>query len=163
MSNLNRYALFFSNYCNFSKEVISIITRKNIRNAFVFICIDTYTTRPLPDFVDRVPLVTCLSTKQVFYEDSINTVLESISNAMYPPQHVEAAPVLHSIQESEYEAFGQDTSSYSMLDMNNFRINTVADDEDGVKGRKLDSSQLEQLIASRDTDVSLLSDKMTFR
>lgn len=168
MNNLSssspEYVLFFSNLDSYSMEVISHITRKNIRNAFVFVCVDS--VRPLPPFVDCVPLISSKVTKKIYVDDQIIPLLNQITATMYPPVTIEAVPAFGfgSAMDTEFESLvqggmpapGQD--SYSMLDMNQFRISFVAEDDD-LKSKKTDSSQLEQFIAQRDTDVKILSDR----
>ena len=81
MSNSGKHALFFSNYCEFSKEVIRDLTKKNIRSLFVLICIDE-NRKNIPSCVDRVPLV-ITSSQAVFIEDDIPkfiTMLNQITN-----------------------------------------------------------------------------------
>lgn len=154
------FILFFSNFCNYSKDVVGVITKKNIRNAFVFVCVDT--VRPIPSFVTCVPLVTSRTEKSVYVDEQIMELLDRISKSMYPPSQIEAMNSMSGLStgntESEFEAFGQDNGSFSLLDMDNFRINTITEDEE-VKGKRADSSQLEQFIAQRDNDVSFVSDR----
>jgi hypothetical protein len=148
------YVLFFSNFCNYSKEVLGDITRRNIRNAFVLICIDSIAN--IPPFVTVVPLIACKSTKQIYVDDAISKILDEIHAKEYPAVTIEALPSSIGFQshESDFEALGQDNMAYSMLDMSNFRI-TITDDGDETKAKKADSSVLEQYIANRDNDIKI--------
>ena len=143
------YILFFSNLCNFSKEVLSTITRKNIRNAFILICVDTVTN--LPPFVDRVPFIINKQTRDMYVDDNIDKIIDEIHKKMYPPM-IEALPSYIGGQEdSEFENLNGNADC-NMLDLDNFRITTITEDE-GLRGKKADSQLLEQYIAMRDTDV----------
>lgn len=154
------YILFFSNFCNYSKDVVGVITRKNIRNAFVFVCVDT--VRPIPPFVTCVPLITSRTNKAMYVDEQIMELLDHIAKSMYPPTQIEAMNSMSAFSadntESEFESFGQDNGNFSMLDMDHFRINTINEDEE-VKCKRADSSQLEQFIAQRDSDVKRVSDR----
>lgn len=149
------YVLFFSNFCNYSKEIIGTITRKNIRNAFVFVCVDT--VRPLPSFVDRVPLIVSKQTREIFADDNIPHLLEKVTTIMYPPTSVEATPAFgFSAQfDSTFEELDADNNQ-SCLDMDQYRIITPGNEDDDRKVRKADSSQLEQYIAMRANDMKML-------
>lgn len=155
----NEYVLFFSNFCNYSKDIVSMITRKNIRSAFVFVCVDT--VRPIPPFVDRVPLISSITTKQIYADDNITSLIDSITRAMYPPTSIEATPAFGMDQcDSEFECLdqGDNSTSFCMLDMDQFRITCIAEDDD-VKSKRADSSQLEHYIAQRDKEININADR----
>ena len=162
MQQQQEYFLFFSNFCPYSKEVVGLVTKKNIRNAFVLICVDTL--QQVPPFVDRVPMIVNKHTKDVYADDSIYKVLDDVSNKMYPPVKIEAMPstAFTAFQDTEFESLGGGTDSYSMLDMDNYRISYVEED-DNLKNKKADSSQLEQYISQRDADMSIITDRATLR
>lgn len=151
------YVLFFSNYCNYSKDVVSYITKKNIRNAFVFVCVDK--VRPLPSFVDRAPLIVSKVTKQIYADEIIMQLLDDVYQQYYPPIQIEATPAFgigNNQMESEFETLDGDGAS-STLDMDQYRIHYISEDDNKLSGRKADSSQLEQYIAQRDTDIKMIS------
>lgn len=70
---MDKHVLFYSNFCEFSKEVIRDMTKKDLRSKFVLICIDDK-KHPLPDVVDRVPMIIS-NTRSVFIEDDIGNFL----------------------------------------------------------------------------------------
>lgn len=161
------FLLFFSNFCNYSKDVLGIITRKNIRNAFILICVDTL--QSIPPFVDRVPLIVRKQSKEVYADDDISKIIDDITNMMYPPTKIEALPstfgggLQDTFQDSEFEPLGGGPGdSFTLLDMSNYRINCMAED-DTIKNKKADSSQLEQYISQRDTDIKIMMDRPTLR
>ena len=163
------YMLFFSNFCSYSKEVIGIITRKNIRKAFIFICVDSL--QNIPPFVDRVPMIVQKANKQVYADEDIAKVLDEITNLLYAPASISAMPASfigdQPFHNSDFESLDgsmtQDgSSSYTMLDMEAFRINCIAED-DAIKVKKADSSMLEQYISQRDADIKIIADRPTLR
>jgi hypothetical protein len=76
---MEKFVLFYSNYCGFSKQVVSEINKKNIRPMFVFICVDQ-NKYSLPDFVTHVPIIVSSSAKsrKIIVEDEIMILLESV-------------------------------------------------------------------------------------
>ena len=74
MSQPTKDILFYSNFCNYSKDVINIITKHNIRNQFMFVCVDNKKYN-IPEFIDRVPSILKLSG-EVFMDEHINNYLE---------------------------------------------------------------------------------------
>lgn len=157
------YVVFFSNYCKFSQDIISEITKKNIRNAFVFVCVEN--VQNIPSFVDRVPYVIHKQSKETFIDEAIDTLLVTITNAMYPPMNPDAITdnIFSNMMDSEFEMLN-DTSNknFSLLDMDNYRITTLTDGDD-TKGRKSDSALLEQYIAQRDSDSKIVSNQHNLR
>jgi hypothetical protein len=145
------FLLFFSNYCNYSKEVIGIITRKNIRNTFVLICIDTI--QNIPPFVDRVPMIINKQSKGIYVDEDIVKLLDAVSQQMYPPVSIGA---LNSAwDDTEFEnPGGENEENFCQLDLEQFRIH-CANDDDTNKVKKADSSILEQYIAQRDADIKI--------
>jgi len=163
-NNQANLILFFSNYCSYSKDVLTIITRKNIRNAFILICIDT--VQNLPPFVDRVPLIVDKHSKQIFADEDISKILEIVATQMYPPVSIEAMPssfIGQTSFETDYEnPLGGAEDNFNMLDMDNFRIQCT-NESDEVKVKKADSSLLEQYIAQRDADIKIVADRPMIR
>lgn len=164
-NNQANLILFFSNYCAYSKEVLTVITRKNIRNAFVLICIDS--VQNIPPFVDRVPLIVDKHSKQMFADEDIAKILEIVASQMYPPVSIEAMPSSFmggpTNFETDYEnPLGGAEDNFNMLDMDNFRIQCTNEGEE-VKVKKADSSLLEQYIAQRDADIKIVADRPMIR
>lgn len=161
------YVLFFSNFCNYSKDVVNTISRKNIRQAFVFICVDN--VRPLPPFVDRVPMISCISNKRIYVDDDIDTLIENVSRSLNPQTTVQAMSSLDAISapmESEFESFGASAPTMNMLDLDNYRIGCTDTNKEtrGLdKHKRADSALLEQYIAQRDSEVRIVNNSMNLR
>lgn len=52
----SRNVLFYSEYCFFSKDVLALITKKNMSAHFLLVCVDAYRNQ-LPAFVKSVPTI----------------------------------------------------------------------------------------------------------
>jgi hypothetical protein len=76
--------LFYSNLCDFSKEVISDIAKYNIKDKFMMVCVDNRTYN-LPPFVDRVPLIYTVSKKLFADENLINYIKSKIETSSLQP------------------------------------------------------------------------------
>lgn len=72
--------LFHSNFCRFSKEVIDLMTKYNIRQNFVLVCVDNKNYQ-IPKFIDRVPSILKISG-EVFTDDQLYKYLESKSSTV---------------------------------------------------------------------------------
>lgn len=72
---VTKHVLFYSNYCKYSNEVLSLITKRNLKDMFILVCVDN-TNLKLPTFVDRVPLI-CTTRKQIFMDESLMDFLNS--------------------------------------------------------------------------------------
>lgn len=81
-----KHALFYSNYCKYSKELIDTITKRNVKHLFVFVCVDDnrYT---LPKVVDRVPMIITMN-KAVVSDESllkfVNTLTQATEESISP-------------------------------------------------------------------------------
>jgi len=77
---LQKDVLFYSNYCLFSKKLLTTIHKLNIKHFFTTICVEAYKSS-IPKVVDRVPLI--LSTNgDVIVEDVINDYIETIAHKL---------------------------------------------------------------------------------
>lgn len=156
--------LFFSNFCDYSKDVINFITKKNIREKFMFVCVDNRSLA-LPPFVDRVPMLMTVN-KQVLCEDEMMSYIELLC----PAAEVELKPfALVSGGGSKYmftDTFGSleeervtdRTQRFTFLGDNpDITMFPSAKSESSEKGKaKFDSSVLEKYMAERDNDIKNL-------
>ena len=87
--NTNRDVLFYSQSCDYCRNVIDIIISYNIRDYFIMICVDTNIQR-LPEFVDRVPLIYRKNIQQVLIDDDVLAYIDSIIKSVSQPssQHM---------------------------------------------------------------------------
>lgn len=56
LAGMSKNVLFYSEYCFFSKDVMALLTRKNLSPVFTLICVDSYRNQ-LPAFVRSVPTI----------------------------------------------------------------------------------------------------------
>lgn len=75
----NKHLLFFSNFCHYSKDLMNIVVKKNVKNMFLFINVDDIGKKyTLPPVVDRVPMI-ITNTKVVVTDDQILEFLDAIA------------------------------------------------------------------------------------
>lgn len=71
MSSVNNI-LFYSGHCPFCKEVMELIQKRDLKEYFVFVCVDQVRNRQLmPKQIDRVPALLIKSENRVIFEDAI--------------------------------------------------------------------------------------------
>ena len=118
---MEKHILFYSNFCEFSKEVIRDVTKKDLRSRFVFICIDD-NRHKLPDIVDRVPTIVS-NSHTVFIEDDIPKFLMMLRqidhNQVKPQQNQSSNMGQGQPQQGQQGQQEQGISPYSHLDMSN--------------------------------------------
>jgi len=69
--------LFYSNYCEFSKNVLVLIQKRTCRDKFILVCVDHPSVKnQLPKEVDHVPLI-LTKTKHVVSGDDITKYIET--------------------------------------------------------------------------------------
>lgn len=155
MSN-NKHLLFFSNYCNFSKEAMTVITKQNLKKHFMFINVDSNREK-LPVFVDRVPLV--YTSKKEIVTDSgvfefIDFLYKQVLDNVQPFSLSEMSSTL-SDQFSFIESTNSNKSNGSYVSLNDdFHIDTPqeADTHNNIQGNG-ESSSLDRFISERDMDI----------
>lgn len=158
MTQIPKDILFYSNFCEYSKEILGIIAKKTIRNDFVLVCVDNRASN-LPSFVDRVPLIFTVNTEVIIDEG-----IKKYFDTKYPSGNAELEPfsIMSASGKSNYsDAFsyiedGSETDfvkGYTYLNGNPSGITTISEDTEGSKKSKIDSSVLEKYMAERDMDL----------
>ena len=164
MQSLQKDVLFYSNYCDYSKEILGIITKKNIRNDFVLVCVDSR-THQLPPFVDRVPLVFS-KDKQIIVDEAITEYVDSrggdSSSSLEPFALFACAGKANYSDGFSYitEESDNDMMKGYMYLNTATAISTVAEDPDSGKKSKIDSSILEKYMAERDNDIKIIKNSI---
>lgn len=162
-----KHVLFYSNLCQFSQETLRTISKKNIRDMFVNICIDNPKFKTsIPNFVDRVPLI--LTTEnEIVIDDNIEIFLNILTHGnardeLVPYSALEMSSNKLSdgfsyIDSNGSEEFGW-SHNYVRLDaempMINPPENTTYDKNDRKQGM-----QLESLLHERDRDLDMIFSK----
>jgi hypothetical protein len=67
--------LFYSNYCVFSKQLLTDMSKMNIRGNFVMVCVENY-KHSIPQAIDRVPTIVT-GGGDILVDDDIARYLES--------------------------------------------------------------------------------------
>jgi hypothetical protein len=165
MTQIPKDILFYSNFCEYSKEVLGIIAKKNIRNDFVLVCVDNRTSN-LPSFVDRVPLIFSITT-EVIVDEGIQKYIDtkySSNNGDLEPFSLFSASGKSNYSDafSFIEEGGQEdfVKGYTYLNMNDGAISTVQEESDSTKKSKIDSSILEKFMAERDNDLKNIKNSL---
>lgn len=146
--------LFYSNLCDFSKEVVHTITKYQIKERFMFVCVDNKSLK-LPPFVDRVPLIYTVS-KKLFADDNLMNYIKSMveSTSLQPYALVGSNTNTYSENFSfldNDDGITEDCSrNYNYLGMEQ-KIYAVEDNDEGNKDDK--SKLLEAYMANRANDI----------
>lgn len=159
--------LFYSNYCEFSNEILNIIIRKNVTTDFMLVCVDN-NKYSLPAFVDRVPIVYAKSEQVLTDSDIVSYINErypSVNEDIMPFSlgaqaytngyaFIEDAPVVDQ-ENMKYSVIGQDNTISIRPEM----MSSQSTDETSKKS-KFDSSMLDKFMQSRDSDLKNFKNNM---
>jgi hypothetical protein len=153
--------LFFSNYCDFCKKIADLIIKNNIRDRFIFVCVDNKSLT-LPKFVNRVPMVFTYF-KDIYADAAVIEYIESLLPKTSEPMNDDISPfALGTATISQYTYISKDGESYdtNMMDNNIYGIlgmeqkisGPEVKNEDSSRTSKMDSSLFEKYINSRKND-----------
>ena len=62
--------LFYSNNCNYSKEVIKKISESPLKDNLIYVCVDDQNIK-LPDFLTAVPTIYLVQNKKILMDEEI--------------------------------------------------------------------------------------------
>lgn len=114
-----KHTLFYSNHCQHSREAVALLTRLNLRERFVLVCVERF-AQQLPPFVDCVPLL-YTTNREVLTDDDLFLFVQHLRapEQRQPPQQQPQQPQ----RELELQPFqlggGGDAAfsdSYSLLE-----------------------------------------------
>lgn len=152
--------LFYSNYCEYSKDIVTYITKKNMRSFFLFVCIDNNKYK-IPEIIDRVPCILNHSKDTLYTDDQIVLYVDSKS------QHANV------VVDKDLQTFAWEKNDYSegysyldteeggnisnkgytyIEDHQSSSARKFQDDEDVLKQSKFDASIYDTYVASRNKD-----------
>lgn len=166
---LQKDLLFFSNFCNHCKEIISTISKKNLKDHFLMVSVDNKKYK-IPNFIHSVP--TILTTNKKIYTD-VN-IINYINSIKTQDTVNELSPfTMQSSYSSQYtyltaDGYDDDGSllNKDMTHNNNFnllesdeRIIAPVDDDDS-KSSKFDSAIYERFVNSRTNDDEHIKQKL---
>lgn len=117
--------LFYSNFCQFSKEVLSRIIKLNVKNQVVLICVDVYRSK-LPSNLSVVPTL-MTHTGDMVIEEAIHERLDSLTSQNTPRDMFTGSATSFSFVddaqgdggfggEDHYGVFGDDQKIYTPED-----------------------------------------------
>ncbi len=150
MATLQKDILFYSNFCQFSKEVLSRIIKLNAKQRFVLICVELYKAR-LPPQVTVVP--TIMTTEgDIIVEDDIYTYLDGIASTTTntPRDMFTSSATGFSFLEGDGEGGYGGEDNYGVFGEEQ-KIYTPEDDGEVQSGLNF-----EQLQSQRDMDIKKL-------
>jgi hypothetical protein len=146
--------LFYSNLCEFCKDVLTNLIKNSVKDKFMLVCVDNKNLN-LPAFVDRVPLI-YTTQKKVFADDNLLHYIQSkVESSSLQPYSLVG---LNTNSFSDNYSFISDgdnmledsSRNYNILGVDN-AIYAPKDSEDG--GSKVAPKVLEKFLADRDMDI----------
>ena len=157
---MSKDLLFYSNFCEFSKEIIGILIKQNIRNNFLLVCVDTRKF-DIPRVIDHVPAILRPNTGEVITEENLYKYLESIT--VTTKQNTEISPMLsvygNTLYSSSFSSLMEDEVSedknYVFLG-NEVHIPVAPDENQAKAGGSFDSSAFEKYLEMRKSDDSYM-------
>jgi len=135
--------LYYSNYCEHSKKVLSIISRSNLKNEMYFICVDKRVKKNgavyvilengeeilLPPTIVRVPALLLLDRghQVLFGEDIINMIKPQIQERENKATNFNGEPLAFSLNSMGGGGYGVASDNYSFLDQNSEELSAKGD------------------------------------
>ena len=150
--------LFYSHFCNFSKEVMSLMHKLNIKNEFLLVCVEKF-SRSIPKTITCVPTI-LTRNGQLLVEDDIQGYIQLVSShkkssasssSSSSPQDVfsNTAAGFSYLDDPVEGNNGVDSGAYGVFGMDQ-RIETPDEDSD-LSGES--SINYERFKAQRDNDI----------
>lgn len=166
MENNKKDLLFYSNYCEYCKNLLSLIIKKNIRDFFILVCVDKKELK-IPAFIEKVPSI-LTSRRELYTDEAIPQYIDSLAKSLVK-ENTDILPFMFEtgINSSQYTFITNDGNDYEsaafskddIIMKNNFvpinneqKIVTPVDKEADNKSSKFDSSILERYMNSRKSD-----------
>ena len=146
--------LFYSNLCDFSKEVVQAIVKYQIKDNFMLVCVDNKNLK-LPPFVDRVPLIYTVSKKLFADDHLLNYIQSMVENTSLQPYALVGSNTNAYSENFSFidngDGYTEDCSrNYNYLGMEQ-KIYAVEDTDSDQKDDK--SQLLEAYMANRANDI----------
>ena len=172
----NKDMLFYSNYCQFSKEILVEITKNNIRHNLLLICVDSGKYK-IPHCITTVPSILSGDLKKMYIDDQIygyiKTHTQVLQKQKQPQQNRDLQTFSwegNSLSESYSFLSSPDTNEdgnmsskmYTFLneDTHNKSFHKFAEDDDTLKQSKFDMSSYDAYISNRNRDEESIKRKV---
>jgi hypothetical protein len=162
---MSKTLIFYSNYCQYSKNLINEITKANIREEFLLVCIDSNSYN-IPKFVTKVPMLFSKNENRIYVEDEIVDYINKLSSSKNSSSRNNDVQYYSQVEMggefSDNFAFLNDENqarSFVFLnDDNTFNDNRIKETSsrvvDDSQSNKLDSSDIEKYMMKRDADFN---------
>tara|TARA_Y100000389_G_scaffold155774_1_gene156513 strand:- start:127 stop:621 length:495 start_codon:yes stop_codon:yes gene_type:complete len=72
--------IFYSNFCRYSKEILTTVTKSKLNDLLTFICVDDKNIQ-LPPFLTAVPTIYIANEKKIIMDENIQDWIKSKQNS----------------------------------------------------------------------------------
>lgn len=173
--------LFYSDNCQFSKQVIAQCLQYQLKDHFLFVCVDNIYDK-LPAFVDRVPLIYRSRQNEIIYDDDIekyisiigghnkaNKPKESTPQQADAPQEILPFALSQSFNYSDSYSFLTGVESdgnmetqkmYTSIGLDDRMMAMPSNNTDDEAKNKFDAKMLDNYMQARDQDTAVFKQKM---
>ncbi len=161
---------FYSKFCNHSTDVITMITKMNIRDFFIFVCVDDKKYN-IPKCVTHVPTI-ITKNKELVTDTEVMNYLGKFRSGREPTNE-DIAPFCSAqtgysssyifLTDNGYDVEGlqqDDKDKYININANTNIYTPVETDNSSTKTNKFDDSMYEKYLNSRNTDDDFIKKKM---
>lgn len=164
--NQQKDILFYGTHCQFSKDVLNYIVKKNIRGEFMLINVEKNINR-IPHQVDRVPALLTQQDHTLYFEDDIVSYIDAVYNAKFGrDDNIEPVDQMNCGYSGQFSWL--DDSQDATGPLQGFapvgyeqRINTP-DDDGGTNNKSSGSKEIDRFTSEREKDVSnIFGDRRT--
>lgn len=145
--------LFFSNLCEFCREVLSLLVKNNIKDHFILVCVDNKNLK-LPPFVDRVPLI-YTTNKKLFADENLMNYVKTkfVQTSLQPYTLIGGNTGSYSenfsfLDNVNYDGLEDSSRNYNLIGMEQMINTPDTNDDNNNKGNMLD-----KFMADRDADI----------
>ena len=142
---MSKDIIFYSNFCNYSKEILTQISKTTLNDKMTYICVDDRNIT-LPPFVQAVPTIYLINEQKVIVDEAI---VPWIKSKTQPTQTDEIGSYFggdsfsssfSNLDDSQDKSF---TNEFTYLDTPIESINTPQESTDSNKNSKNSYEQLE--------------------
>ena len=142
---MSKDIIFYSNFCNYSKEILTQISKTTLNDKMTYICVDDRNIT-LPPFVQAVPTIYLINDQKVIVDEAI---VPWIKSKTQPTQTNEIGSYFggdsfssnfSNLDDSQDKSF---TSEFTYLDTPIESINTPQESSDSNKNMSNSYEQLE--------------------
>lgn len=158
-TKMKKDILFYSNFCDFSKEVVTLITKKNLKSFILLVCVDTGKYQ-IPPCIDRVPSLLTAERDALYVEDNLVKYIEKRAKDLFQEDESIQTFSWEGNNYSESFSFVNDDAAGNMTNMSfslisdelESRNGKFKDDDDVLKANKFDIAAYDSYISSRNRD-----------